>query len=163
MTFEPTHRTINAIGAIPSGTPIRVANITSFDNFGDLLAYLGDQPYISYKNHGHGVVFKDDRVLYDSNTVLPGDYVLTDGDRFAVTSHALGFRENLDTTYALRFRMSNGDEYSSRDLTQEDADVLLDYARDFKNTKNIWFKLTDNSKVLLNPQHISSVEVIEND
>lgn len=178
MTFEPTHITTNAIGDIPARTPIRVAihshvdtrlgDIEAFENFGDILAYLGDRPYISYKSEYGDIVFTGERVDFRGGTVIPGDFVITDGDRFAVSSTDSGWEpisgDNPETMVNLRFRMSNGDEYTTQPETLEriENSGIMDIVSNLNDSRYIEIPLTYSSKVVLNPKLISSVEVIHN-
>lgn len=179
MTFEPTHITTRTIGGISWGTPIRVAilshvntrlgDIEAFENFADLLGYLGDKDYISIKEEYGDIVFTDERVPFHGGTATPGDYVITDGTRFAVSPtysgwEALPSEDNTETKVTLRFRMSNGYVYTAQPKTLESIENsgIMDIVSNLNDSRYIEVPLTDSSKVVLNPKLVSSVEVIHN-
>ena len=84
--FNPTHRTNRAIGNIKAGTLIRVAQYGSRDYFTGLIMRLGGVAnLLDFRYCGEGVQFWD---LTDKEATrryaLPGNYVITDGNRFEV-------------------------------------------------------------------------------
>lgn len=89
-TFTPTHRTNRAIGKIKACSPIRVAQYTEAGFFSDLLEQLGvkdDSVDYYYQYGGEDVKFWDSRVQGSTTrNVLPGDYVITDGENFEVSN-----------------------------------------------------------------------------
>lgn len=89
VDFTPTHRTNRAIGKIKAGSEIRVARYDDIGFFSDLLGQLGVRSdHITYTYFGEDVVYQD---KYDERTVLPGDYVITDGEHFEVSDTDSGW------------------------------------------------------------------------
>lgn len=91
--FTPTHRTNRAIGKIKAGSPIRVAQYDDPGFFSEILAQLGgNDAFIEYSYVGEDVELWDSRGgTMQGSIVLPGDYVITDGNRLAVSSTDSGW------------------------------------------------------------------------
>lgn len=115
-TFTPTHLTVRAIGKIKAGSKIRVARYDDTGFFSDLLGQLGDKEYISYRYDGEDVVFRDDREeAGPGKTVVPGDYVITDGNYFETSETGSGWHElPVGTAEGLTFYPLGDDLYILR-------------------------------------------------
>lgn len=162
-----THKTTCTIGPIKHGTPIRVEQYDGTESFGELLGRLGDKPYISYAYEYGDVIVRDGRSPSWGNiVVIPGAYVITDGESFATSLTDSGWEEirDTETLVRLRFRMTNGDEYISKPYTEDylHKSGLLKAFTDLSKSAFIDLPLTDTSKVIINPKHVSSVEVTQN-
>ena len=82
--FNPTHRTNRAIGHIKADTPIRVARYIDTGFFYLVLGRLGiDSSLTEWFYADQDVMFRDPTERW--HTVLPDDYVITDGKNVAVT------------------------------------------------------------------------------
>ena len=94
-TFTPTHRTTQTIGKIKAGSLIRVTQYDDPGFFSDLLGRLGvkdDHIEYQYMYGGEDVQFWDSRVRGDTvRLVLPGDYVITDGEHFEASTTDSGW------------------------------------------------------------------------
>lgn len=115
-TFTPTHLTVRAIGKIKAGSKIRVAQYDDTGFFSDLLGQLGDKEYISYRYDGEDVVFRDDREeTGPGKFVVPGDYVITDGNYFETSETGSGWHElPVGTAEGLTFYPLGDDLYILR-------------------------------------------------
>ena len=95
-TFIPTHRTTSAIGNIKAGSLIRVAQYNDIGFFSHVLGDLGVKDDAIEYNYPYGdedVQFWDPSVLGSTTRlVLPGDYIITDGEHFEVSLTGYGWR-----------------------------------------------------------------------
>lgn len=93
--FTPTHRTTSAIGNIKAGSLIRVAQYNDIGFFSHVLGRLGVKDDAIEYNYPYGdedVQFWDPSVLGSTTRlVLPGDYIITDGEHFEVSNTGYGW------------------------------------------------------------------------
>lgn len=114
-----THRTTRNIGSIKAGTPIRVEQFFTYQDFGDVLAKLGDNPNISYKRVVGGHVLFQDESLDGPVFVNNGDYIITDGTRFWATE--------VDTVFEPLPKKDTPMYFEKRfDLGVNDGNIIID-------------------------------------
>ena len=109
----PTHRTNRPIGKIKAGAEIRVAQ---YNDLGFFSYVLGDlevpSDHITYSYFGEDVVYQDE---YDERTVLPNDYVITDGVHFEPSNTDSGWRllsgKEISSTQTLNLTHNGHGEY----------------------------------------------------
>lgn len=88
--FNPTHRTVNAVRYIKSGTPIRVARYTD----GAMWSVIKDLGFGDDNEIGVRYLGSGDAEIHFDGEVLPvfrNDYVITDGETFAALSNDTGW------------------------------------------------------------------------
>lgn len=88
--FIPTHKTVNAIRYIESGTPIKVVRYTD----GAMWSVIKDLGFGDDNEIGVRYLGSGDAEIHFDGEVLPvfrNDYVITDGETFAAVSNDTGW------------------------------------------------------------------------
>lgn len=164
MSFEPTHRLRSKIGRLNAGTPVRAGRLQDFDMAEDLLAYLGDREYLSYRWWDEDVLtLSDDRgapLMYLELT----DYLITDGNKFESAVNLKSLEPvSSDTKVQITVVTILGDVHRSQWFSVDDYDLsqLKDITKKVKKLDALHLELPNGQTIYFNTDHVVSVTIQE--